>query len=1033
MLIGILFVVSSVSEEDAHLELEVEKPVALEEQCEWAQEAELVKGSASMGAKINLWKTSKIGPAENHLEGQTNVLEVEASIIRFEQQHEITQKSLFEHEIVPKRGNGPVMSTEPIALEEIQAGGCGGGALDKIRAAGMRRPSIALATVTKQWLDHDRADVPQREPASVSIFPNDVDHFSCSPIPSKVNFTSSDHQAFAAGANSDMEHHLSCTFNIIWMNHNRPNYVLRFLCMEQYYQAVMMSPSTIHRVSNEKKLLTSVEHSPSEIHGRNLNRAPVSMDPTAIGQQAIAVLLLDPKTVCPESLQDDEKLEKQLGQDDLSSSELERGTHGDSTLYPLHETTVDQFLPATMATSVAISKQCIMLSESPSSSEAGSLKPMKSHIQKAENGMVLLSEVAAEQQHTLSSAPSAITMVLEQKAQVMKDFVQYESFRGPASTRDEDAIAIVHQPTKRQKLMDTYQIDKQLQQAQCHTQDAMISATAALAQTHYFWAQLQAENSCSNPAAVREAQIASVRATIVAATSINRFAVVAAEAIADASNEVLRHLALQQDQHAIQGLMSCEAAAQVLSFQVIPNRDYEGGAQPMQVQSGINTEIYELVKKKQKCNETTPLKSVTKKVKHSNSKRATTRQDTNFPTRDRDTCIVTECRGVQYKEVDSSIQDGRQSFEKSSGSGSLRLMASMPKVTNAERLQIVEVGSVQNTSEMIEPGSHVEVMPEEEGLRGVWFSAKVLKLKDKKVLVLYDELLTEDGHLLSSPFASGKSQLEEWFPLRCSRAETRDWHPVEQRKLRPMHPFCFSKARGSLKRHHVAVGSHVWLVGDRVDAFIQDGSELLFLKSCSDIDAWRLAGEKDTAVVKLQNLRPSLIWTDGQWTSWKELSLWEDGYSSKPKKMVHDLTKGKEKQIFSQVPKMTDIELNSSPRPRKTRQTDANLNRNPGESGENKYPLNVGKDLLTSTRELGLEYLSNKQGIAWTPPLSKNGLSSPERLALVVATPPVECAQKFEELRMPKRRNQGQAALKRQPEIFTNSKVNLILYEYSQY
>jgi len=345
----------------------------------------------------------------------------------------------------------------------------------------------------------------------------------------------------------------------------------------------MMSPSTIHRVSNKKKLLTSVEHSPSEIHGRNLNQAPVSMDPTAIGQPAIAVLLLDPETVYPESLQDDEKLEKQLGQDDLSSSELERGSHGDSTLYPLHEATVDQFLPATMATSIPISEQCIMLSERPSSSEARSLKPMKSHIQKADNGMVLLSEVAAEQQHALSSAPSAITMVPQQKAQVMKDFVQYESFRDPASTCDEDAIAIVHQPTKRQQLMDTYQIDKQLQQAQCRTQDAMISATAALAQTHYFWAQLQAENSCSNPAAVREAQIASVRATIVAATSINRFAVVAAEAIADASNEVLRHLALQQDQHAIQGLMSCEAAAQVVSFQVIPNRDYEGGAQPMQV------------------------------------------------------------------------------------------------------------------------------------------------------------------------------------------------------------------------------------------------------------------------------------------------------------------------------------------------------------------------------------------------------------------------------------------------------------------
>jgi hypothetical protein len=41
-------------------------------------------------------------------------------------------------------------------------------------------------------------------------------------------------------------------------------------------------------------------------------------------------------------------------------------------------------------------------------------------------------------------------------------------------------------------------------------------------------------------------------------------------------------------------------------------------------------------------------------------------------------------------------------------------------------------------------------MSEEEGLRGGWFSAKVLVMKDKQALLLYDELLAEDGPFLSS-------------------------------------------------------------------------------------------------------------------------------------------------------------------------------------------------------------------------------------------------------------------------------------------
>ncbi len=51
-------------------------------------------------------------------------------------------------------------------------------------------------------------------------------------------------------------------------------------------------------------------------------------------------------------------------------------------------------------------------------------------------------------------------------------------------------------------------------------------------------------------------------------------------------------------------------------------------------------------------------------------------------------------------------------------------------------------------------GTHMQVMSEEEGLRGGWFSAKVLTLTETEALVVYDELLTDDGHLSLSLFPS---------------------------------------------------------------------------------------------------------------------------------------------------------------------------------------------------------------------------------------------------------------------------------------
>jgi hypothetical protein len=164
----------------------------------------------------------------------------------------------------------------------------------------------------------------------------------------------------------------------------------------------------------------------------------------------------------------------------------------------------------------------------------------------------------------------------------MQDVVQYEAFRDPTTIFYQDDPVTAPQLIQRQPPMDDYQMDKQLQQAQCLAQDAIISATTALTQTHYIWAQLQAQNP-GNGVAVREAQIASVTATVMAAASINKAAAAAAKAIAEASNETLQHLALQQGQPSVQSLTNYAAVPQVLGFHTTHNQDYEASGRPMQV------------------------------------------------------------------------------------------------------------------------------------------------------------------------------------------------------------------------------------------------------------------------------------------------------------------------------------------------------------------------------------------------------------------------------------------------------------------
>lgn len=157
----------------------------------------------------------------------------------------------------------------------------------------------------------------------------------------------------------------------------------------------------------------------------------------------------------------------------------------------------------------------------------------------------------------------------------------------------------------------------------------------------------------------------------------------------------------------------------------------------------------------------------------------------------------------------------------------------------------------------IKEGSLVEVVSDEEGLRGVWFSAKVLNLKDGKAFVSYDELLSDEG----------PGQLQEWIPLKGDNGEAP--------RIRMAHPMTVIKFEGTRKRRRAAMGNYIWSVGDHVDAWIRDGWWEGIVTGIKDNDESKLIvhfpGEGDTSIIKAWNLRPSLIWKDGQWVEWTSL------------------------------------------------------------------------------------------------------------------------------------------------------------------
>ncbi|KAJ4953964.1 hypothetical protein NE237_030796 [Protea cynaroides] len=155
----------------------------------------------------------------------------------------------------------------------------------------------------------------------------------------------------------------------------------------------------------------------------------------------------------------------------------------------------------------------------------------------------------------------------------------------------------------------------------------------------------------------------------------------------------------------------------------------------------------------------------------------------------------------------------------------------------------------------IKEGSLVEVLSDEDGLRRVWFLAKVLSLEEGKAYVCYTDLLSDEG----------SGQLKQWVPIEGEG----DKAP----RIRIAHPMAATKSEGTRKRRRGALGDHVWSVGDRVEAWTRDGwwEGIIMEKSKEDETTLTVhfPAQGDKAIVRVWHLRPHLVWEDGQWVEWR--------------------------------------------------------------------------------------------------------------------------------------------------------------------
>ncbi|KAF8032808.1 hypothetical protein BT93_D1636 [Corymbia citriodora subsp. variegata] len=157
----------------------------------------------------------------------------------------------------------------------------------------------------------------------------------------------------------------------------------------------------------------------------------------------------------------------------------------------------------------------------------------------------------------------------------------------------------------------------------------------------------------------------------------------------------------------------------------------------------------------------------------------------------------------------------------------------------------------------IAEGSQVEVFKDGDGYKGAWFSANVLSLKDGKVYLCYSEI----------PSNEGTGKLKEWVELGSEG----DKAP----RVRVAHPMTAMKSEGTRKRRRAAMGDFTCSVGDKVDAWMRDSWWEGEVTDKSNRDGTSVTvhfpAHGENSVVRTWQLRPSLMWKDGEWIEWSSV------------------------------------------------------------------------------------------------------------------------------------------------------------------
>ncbi|KAG0457262.1 hypothetical protein HPP92_022419 [Vanilla planifolia] len=207
----------------------------------------------------------------------------------------------------------------------------------------------------------------------------------------------------------------------------------------------------------------------------------------------------------------------------------------------------------------------------------------------------------------------------------------------------------------------------------------------------------------------------------------------------------------------------------------------------------------------------------------------------------------------------------------------------------------------------IQKGSKVEVMSDDDGLKGAWFSAMVHDIKGNKAYVCFDDVSNNLG------------QLMEWIDLESDEQKAP--------RIRAVRSATSLKHEGTRKRSREQRGSYIWNVGDHVDAWIHDRrlhSSLMLTALYLKCNGPRVVGSNcfeknlgdetmltvhipvrsDKKVVHSTYLRPSLIWKDGQWVEWSH----PDG---KPLHLHEGDTPQEKRQRLGRLEAVSHLEVDS--------------------------------------------------------------------------------------------------------------------------